>query len=339
MRENVSHICIGSSSSPSFPSPILLFTQLTQNVVIAGHALFNSTSVQTVHRGMSVNISCNYKPATDSDDIVELKTNGTLCCSAMNSNKLWIYRPCRNHFRFIWIPETVQMAFEISNLQINDTGTAFEVSNLQINDTGTYKCVGMTRFIPPPSVILREERTFVQVIAHCVSVTLKRVLGGFPMMLCRSEGFYPSALDQMWIRNGEFQNSSLTYSINKTNPDRSFSLHSYLNISDCVNYSCWVNHSSLSQPTILHMTPTESYRNRDENGWIILVTSALMILTILIIMVVCERSRRAHHRSPVRMNVTPESDLHSHLEYEMYSMLGDHRLVPCSPVRVRSSPQ
>uniref|UniRef100_A0A672KJF4 Ig-like domain-containing protein n=1 Tax=Sinocyclocheilus grahami TaxID=75366 RepID=A0A672KJF4_SINGR len=95
------------------------------------------------------------------------------------------------------------------------------------------------------------------------TVSHERVLGGFPVMLCCSEGFYPSALDQMWIRNGEFQNSSLTYSINKTNPDRSFSLHSYLNISDCVNYSCWVNHSSLSQPTILHMTPTECYEKRD----------------------------------------------------------------------------
>ncbi|XP_016085136.1 uncharacterized protein, partial [Sinocyclocheilus grahami] len=181
-------------------------------VFIAGHALFNGTSVQTVHRGMSVNISCNYKPATDSDDIVELITN-----------------------------ETVQMAFEISNLQINDSGT--------------YKCV-VTRSIPPPPVLLREERTFVQVIARpVVSVSHISALGGFHMILCSSEGFYPSALEQLWMRNGEFQNASLTHSINKTNPDGSFTLHSYLNISDCVNYSCWVNHSSLSQPTILHMSP------------------------------------------------------------------------------------
>ncbi|XP_016416956.1 uncharacterized protein LOC107747056 isoform X1 [Sinocyclocheilus rhinocerous] len=293
-------------------------------VFIAGHALFNGTSVQTVNRGMSVNISCNYKPSTDSDDIVELKTNGTLCCSAMNSNKSWIYRPCRNHFRFIWIPETVQMAFEISNLQINDTGT--------------YKCV-VTRSIPPPPVLLREERTFVQVIAcPVVSVSHISALGGFPTILCSSEGFYPSALEQLWMRNGEFQNASLTHSINKTNPDGSFTLHSYLNISDCVNYSCWVNHSSLSQPTILHMSP-DCYGNRDTNVWIALVTSALLILTILIITAVCEHSRRAHHRSHVRVNVTPEPDLQSHLQYDIYSLLGDHRPVPCSPVRVRSSPQ
>lgn len=129
-----------------------LLAVLSFSVFIAGHALFNGSSVQTVHRGMSVNISCNYNPSTDSNDIVELQTNSTLC-SATKSNKSWIYHPCRNHCRFIWIPETVQMSFEISNLQINDTGT--------------YKCV-VSRLIPPPSVLLREERTFVQVIGKFI---------------------------------------------------------------------------------------------------------------------------------------------------------------------------
>uniref|UniRef100_A0A8C1WGJ2 Ig-like domain-containing protein n=1 Tax=Cyprinus carpio TaxID=7962 RepID=A0A8C1WGJ2_CYPCA len=160
-------------------------------------------------------------------------------------NNSWINQPCRNHCRFIWIPETVQMSFEISNLQINDTGM--------------YKCV-VTRTIPPPSVLLREERTFVQVFVHIwyntppvVSVSHVRALGGFHTILCSSEGFYPSALEQLWMRNGEFQNASLTYSIDKTNPDGSFTLHSYLNISDCVNYSCWVNHSSLTLSEFTHL--------------------------------------------------------------------------------------
>uniref|UniRef100_A0A9J8BFT0 Ig-like domain-containing protein n=1 Tax=Cyprinus carpio carpio TaxID=630221 RepID=A0A9J8BFT0_CYPCA len=194
-----------------------------------------------------INISCNYKPSTDINGLtVELQTDNKLC-SVAKLNNSWINHPCRNHCRFIWIPETVQMSFEISNLQINDTGM--------------YKCV-VTRTIPPPSMLLREERTFVQVFVHIwyntppvVSVSHVRALGGFHTILCSSEGFYPSALEQLWMRNGEFQNASLTYSINKTNPDGTFTLHSYLNISDCVNYSCWVNHSSLSQPTILHMSP------------------------------------------------------------------------------------
>ncbi|XP_026118128.1 uncharacterized protein LOC113097145 isoform X1 [Carassius auratus] len=293
-------------------------------VFIAGHALFNGISIQTVHRGMSVNISCNYKPSNDSDGfIVELQTNSTLC-SVMKNNNSWINQSCRNHSRFIWIQETVQMAFEISNLQIKDTGT--------------YKCV-VTRTIPPPSVLLREETTFVQVIAHpVVSVSDVSALGGITTILCISEGFYPSALEQLWMRNGAFHNASFTNSTDKTNPDGSFTLHSYLKISDRAHYSCWVNHSSLSQPAIVHVSP-DCYGDRDKNVWIALATSALLILTILIITAVCKHSRRAHHRSPVRVNVTPEPDLQSHLQYDLYSLLGDHHPVPCSPVGVRSSPQ
>ncbi|XDV54291.1 hypothetical protein PO909_022611 [Leuciscus waleckii] len=294
--------------------------------VIGGHSEFSGTSVQTVHRGKSVNISCKYKPSSDTENVtVELKTNNTLC-SLMKSNSSWINQSCIDHIRFI--PKTEEMSFE--------------VSKLQINDTGTYKCV-VTRIIPPPSELLSEEGTFVQVIAHPkVSVSHVRASDGFHTILCLSEGFYPSALEQVWMRNGGFQNVSLTYNINKTNPDGSFTLHSYLNVSDCTNYSCWVNHSSLSQPMILHLPPADCYENRGITTWMALVTCVLLILAILILTVVCERLRRARSQSvpPVGMSVTPESFLHDHLHSEaLYSTLGDHHAVPCSPVRVHSSPQ
>ncbi|XP_050976370.1 major histocompatibility complex class I-related gene protein isoform X2 [Labeo rohita] len=273
-------------------------------VVIAEDALFNSSSIQTVHRGMSVNISCNYKPSNDSDGFtVELHSNSKLC-SVMKSNKSWIKQSCKDHCRFVWIPETVQMSFE--------------VSNLQINDTGTYKCV-VTRLIPPPSQLLREEKTFVQVIAPPnVSVSHEGALGQFPTIVCRSEGFYPSALEQMLMRNGEFQNTSFTYSINKINPDGSFTLHSYLNTSDCVNYSCWVNHSTLSQPTILPLTPADCYENRFRgyNIQIALFISALLTPVLLIITAMC-------------CSCEPSEDfLHSELTTEvLYSILSDHHPV------------
>jgi len=65
----------------------------------------------------------------------------------MKTNNSWINHSCKEHMRFI--AKTEEMSFE--------------VSNLQINDTGTYICV-VTRTIPPPSKLLGEERTFVQVI-------------------------------------------------------------------------------------------------------------------------------------------------------------------------------
>ncbi|XP_056103602.1 tapasin-related protein-like isoform X1 [Rhinichthys klamathensis goyatoka] len=287
--------------------------------VIGGHSEFNGISVQTVHRGKSVNISCKYKPSSDTKCFtVELKTNNKLC-SLMKSNNSLIHHSCKEHIRFI--PKTEEMSFE--------------VSNLQINDTGTYICV-VTRTIPPPSELLGEERTFVQVIAHPnVSVSHVRTSDGCHTILCLSEGFYPSAVEQVWMRNGGFQNVSLTYNINKTNPDESFTLHSYLNVSDCTNYSCWVNHSSLSQPMILHLPPPDCYENTGIKMWMTLVTCVLLILAILIITVVCERLRRARSQSvpPVGMSVTPTPVLYTHLHSEtLYSTLGDHHPVPCSPV-------
>ncbi|KAK7120577.1 hypothetical protein R3I94_020545 [Phoxinus phoxinus] len=294
--------------------------------VIGGHLEFNGTSVQTVNRGKSVNISCKYNTSNDTASFnVELKTNNKLC-SFMKSNHSWINQSCKDHIRFITKIEEM----------------SFEVSNLQINDTGTYKCF-VTRTIPPPSVLLGEEGTFVQVIAHPnVSVSHVKASDGFHTILCLSEGFYPSALEQVWMRNGRFQNVSLTYNINKTNSDESFTLHSYLNVSDCTNYSCWVNHSSLSQPIILHLSPADCYENMGIKTWMALVTCVLLILAILIITVVCERLRRARSQSvpPVRMSVTPTPVFYDHLDSDaVYSRLGDHHPCPCSPVEVRSSPQ
>ncbi|XP_056103555.1 major histocompatibility complex class I-related gene protein-like isoform X1 [Rhinichthys klamathensis goyatoka] len=223
----------------------------------------------------------------------------------MKSNNSLIHHSCKEHIRFI--PKTEEMSFE--------------VSNLQINDTGTYICV-VTRTIPPPSELLGEERTFVQVIAHPnVSVSHVRTSDGCHTILCLSEGFYPSAVEQVWMRNGGFQNVSLTYNINKTNPDESFTLHSYLKVSDCTNYSCWVNHSSLSQPMILHLPPADCYENRGR--FRVLFISALLTLVLLIIAVMCCPWRSC--QQPVEVSVPSELILHSELKTEVvYSVLSDH---------------
>ncbi|XP_057177305.1 uncharacterized protein LOC130546193 isoform X2 [Triplophysa rosa] len=138
---------------------------------------------------------------------------------------------------------------------------------------------------------------------------------------------------QVWLKHGEFQNISQTQNT-RTNPDGSSSLHSYLNVSsamsDYVNYSCWVNHSSLNKPVVLHLSPTDCYERKNssrrshlsDNMKIVLVISALLILIILIFAVVLKRFERTNHRSPI----SPES---VRLEL-VYSMLGDHRPIPCS---------
>ncbi|KAA0704020.1 hypothetical protein E1301_Tti000336 [Triplophysa tibetana] len=170
------------------------------------------------------------------------------------------------------------------------------------------------------------------IVAHPkVSISCIKEPDEFSIILCSSEGFYPSDLQQVWLKHGEFPNISRTHYTNRTNPDGSSSLHSYLNVSsamsDYVNYSCWVNHSSLNKPVELHLSLDDcTERKNSDIMKIVLVISALLILILLIVAVVLKRFERTNHRYPI----SSESVRQSHLQLEViYSMLGDHRPNPC----------
>lgn len=111
--------------------------------------MLKDTPVLSVHRGLSVNISCNSFPSNQTDVIVVgLQKNDISLCSFMHMES-WKKQSCDDHIRLIWIPETYEILFELSNLQINDSGT--------------YSCTVM-RLIPPPVLILWEKSAIVNVI-------------------------------------------------------------------------------------------------------------------------------------------------------------------------------
>ncbi|XP_016413915.1 uncharacterized protein LOC107744636 isoform X2 [Sinocyclocheilus rhinocerous] len=184
----------------------------------------------------------------------------------------------------------------------------FELLNLQIQDTDTYTCT-VKRIVKPPQVDLGVQR--VQVIVRPVlSLSCVKRPDGSPMILCSVE-FYPDSLKQLWIRDGDVLNSS--YSNKSFNG--SFSQQSYLKLppqtlNDTI-YSCWVNHPSLNKPLVANLSSSVCY----------------------------ESEGRTHQQSvsPVGVSVTPEPVLHDPLQSEiLYSTLGDHHPVPCSPAVVRS---
>lgn len=93
-----------------------------------------------------------------------------------------------------------------------------------------------------------------------------------PTVLCISQGFYPEDLKQAWLRDGEYitylntsrkplykENlnfSEVSWNYSK-NTDGSYSLTSYLHLSSNITVdSCWVNHSTLSQPIIVNVSST-----------------------------------------------------------------------------------
>ncbi|XP_056593009.1 uncharacterized protein LOC130411982 isoform X2 [Triplophysa dalaica] len=285
-------------------------------LIVAQHRVIN------VQRGTSVNISCNYNISVDIEVMHASLTMDKKKCFYYINTTSQINQSCKDFILF-WFIETKKIKIQLSNLQINDSGT--------------YKCT-LERQIPPPSVNLGIDQTTVQVVANPnVSISCIKEPEEFSIILCSSEGFYPSDLQQVWLKHGEFHNISKTHNTNRTNPDGSSSLHSYLNVSsamsDSVNYSCWVNHSSLNKPVVLHLSLDDCYERKNrfshfsDNMKIVLVISALLILIILIITVVLKRFERTNRRYPI----SSESVRQSHPQLEVvYSMLGDHHPNPCS---------
>ncbi|XP_036451208.1 tapasin-related protein-like isoform X2 [Colossoma macropomum] len=229
-------------------------------------AVLSTTSAQTVLQGKTTTVNCDYNKAIEKVFFsVDLRRE-QLLCSYIYQHKSWRKRSCKDNIRFIWTPETEEISFELLNLQINDSGV--------------YTCA-VERVVPPPVQRLGVQTTFIDVIARpVVSASCLKGSDGAPTVLCTAEGFYPAALEQVWIRDGEritYPNSSL---INREylhssavrwnssiNTDGSYSLTSYLHLPptpEQVMYHCWVNHSSFNQPISVNISSTECYETKEE---------------------------------------------------------------------------
>ncbi|XDV54292.1 hypothetical protein PO909_022611 [Leuciscus waleckii] len=295
---------------------------LLSSVFAFGNAAANNTTTLFVNRGQSAKITCNYRRTNDTEIMtVNLQTLNHTLCSYLHVDSLR-KQDCKDNIRLIWIKEIMEISFELLNLQNQDTGT--------------YTCT-VKRIAKPPEEDLGVER--VQVIVRPVlSLSCEKWPNGSPMLVC-SVGFYHS-LEQLWIKDGDVLNSS----------HKSFNGSSYLElpphtISDTI-YSCWVNHSSLNQPLVGNLSSSVCYERGGVTVKVVFIISSVLavflIIAFMFIAVMCKCYRRARSQSvpPVGMSVTPESFLHDHLHSEaLYSTLGDHHAVPCSPVRVHSSPQ
>ncbi|XP_035391711.1 uncharacterized protein LOC113581684 [Electrophorus electricus] len=213
-------------------------------------------------------------------------------------------------------------------------------------------CDFSSRHVPPPTKCLGVTKIFILVIAHpVVSVTcVKGPDGSFPkLLLCIAEGFYPAALEQAWIRDGEYityLNTSHTltnrqylntsdihwnYSINA---DGSYRLMSYLQLpSHTPEHSvyCSVNHMSLSQPVTVNISSIACFEG--DVWWrdaFIIVAGISCAVTIAFILAVCchhlrwSCSRSSRGDLPPHVPTSP-----SQMQIELYSTLGNHQPVPC----------
>lgn len=283
------------------------------------NAAMNHTTTLFVNHGQSARINCNYS-RTDETELmaVNIQTlNHTLCSLRFNGSS-WKQQNCRDHVKFNWTPETKEISFELLNLQ----------------DKNTYTCTVM-RTIPPPDMDLGI--TQVQVIVRPVlSLSCEKMPNGSTMILC-SAGFHNDSLELLWIRDGEFFNSSYS--------NKSFSHKSYLILPPQINntvYSCWLNHSSLNKPLIANLPISACYEKEGVALPVTVVPVVLLTVFLISALIICKSYRRARKSSvsPVAVSVTSEPVLHDHLQTEMlYSTLGNHHPMPCSPIGVHPSRQ
>ncbi|XP_017546862.1 tapasin-related protein-like [Pygocentrus nattereri] len=240
-------------------------------------AVKTESAVVTVLRGKSTTVNCDHNKTSEKDFFTAALSRERSLCSYIYQHKSWTKRPCEDNIRFIWTPETKEMSFELLNLQINDSGV--------------YTCV-VERQIPPPVQQLGIQTAFVRVIARpAVSTSCVTGSDGAPTMLCSSEGFYPAALEQVWIRDGESITSPNSSLINRehlnssdarwsssNNTDGSYSLTSFLHLPptpEQVMYHCWVNHSSLNQPITVNISSTECYGKNKQHISVIFIMAGI----------------------------------------------------------------
>ncbi|XP_045080073.1 patr class II histocompatibility antigen, DO beta chain-like [Coregonus clupeaformis] len=154
------------------------------------------------------------------------------------------------------------------------------------------------------------------------------------MLLCSSQGFYPETIEQVWFKDGQLLNTTLSDTQKEVNPDGSFTLHSYLPLSSGPSqtglYLCLVNHSALSQPiTVNHTVMSNGF----PVSWLLIVVSigaVLIVVILIIIFIKCTYFKRVTHLSPLGTSQEPGHTVSSVTENMVYSTLGDHHPIPLS---------
>ncbi|XP_053331817.1 uncharacterized protein LOC128505434 isoform X2 [Clarias gariepinus] len=296
-----------------------------------------------IHQGQSTTINCHYNKNRSQHLTVKLRTKNRVC-EYLYFNKSWTKSFCNDNIRLIWIPETEEISFQLINLQMNNSGM--------------YTCTSVEH-IPPPTRCLRQKRIFIHVKAPpFVSVSCVKRPDGVPTMLCVAEGFYPADLQQAWLRDGEYisspnisltpiykenLNSDVTRNSSK-NSNGIYSVTSYLHVSSNITvYYCWVNHSSLSQPTVVNISLTECTEGTEPLPGVLSVTGITcgLMATVMLIFAGCyyhlrtKRKKRTYFQSPVEAPPLPEPESHSILGTlgnhqpisQVYSTLGNEKPV------------
>ncbi|XP_038658206.1 tyrosine-protein phosphatase non-receptor type substrate 1-like [Scyliorhinus canicula] len=255
-------------------------------------------------KGQAVIINCSY--SNENGEQLRIKWGRKdsaqgLCDYTYNKNNakytLW---HCVEHANI-----TVDISTNSSSLTIYD---------LYLKDSSIYFCQVFIE-IPPPALAAKGKGTHLTVEAS-PTVRLRAETLPSPnegvQLICTSLEFYPESIQVSWFKDGwSVTNGSMNGTL-CANSDGSFSITSFLNLSlfdwnEGGNYSCQVNHSTLSAP----ITERISVSNQDEKDsrrstWAIVLRVTILATATLIVMAVFILYFRLHKKPLVETTITLE---------------------------------
>ncbi|XP_067896089.1 immunoglobulin lambda-1 light chain-like [Heterodontus francisci] len=263
-----------------YVSPTAFYTPIRPAVKSQNLTASQRPSVIKALKGQTVKINCSYSYENGEQLRIKWKRKDSaqgICDYTYNKNNakytLW---HCTGHANI-----TVDLSTNSSSLIIYD---------LHLNDSTIYICQ-VSIEIPPPTQIAEGKGTRLTVEAPPI-VQLRAEALPYPnegiQLVCNSLEFYPGNIQVSWFEDGQLITNGTENGNLYANSDGSFSITSFLNLSildwnEGGNYSCQVNHSTLSVP-ITHPVSNLDKSNGKSIKWTIVLRSMTLAVATLLVM-------------------------------------------------------
>ncbi|XP_041066806.1 tyrosine-protein phosphatase non-receptor type substrate 1-like [Carcharodon carcharias] len=276
-----------------------------------------------VLKGGIAQINCSYSDTDEQWRIIWKRNTSEepFCQHLENINNFTSLGHCAEHANI-----TVDLSTKSSLLIIYD---------LHLNDSDIYFCEVSFEIPPPPqkkvgkgTCIAVEAAPTVQLRAETLPYSNEDL-----QLICTSLEFYPENIQVSWFKDGQLITNGTKNGTLYANSDGSFSMTSFLNLSifdwnEGGNYSCQVNHSTLSAPITERISVSDQGSASDKQLWIIRIVSSLSALMVLVVVAVhCTCSISKKIASSSKKRAMPESDQSArqqstYVDNVIYSLLG-----------------